>query len=69
MWVAWLNMELILGGFKNTVEKAIKAGVGLPVYNRIIQIFREKENWDLGYEFAKKMLKKFNKDFKAYVSY
>jgi len=36
MWVAWLNMELILDGFKSTVEKAIKAGVGLPVYNRII---------------------------------
>ncbi len=36
MWVAWLNMELILGGFRFTVEKAIKAGVGLPVFNRII---------------------------------
>ena len=42
MWVAWLNMELILGGFKNLVEKAIKSGVGLTVYNRIMEVMREK---------------------------
>ena len=67
MWIAWLNMELILGGLKDTIEKAVKGGVGLTVYNRILEILKEKENWDLGYEFAKKLLKKFNRETKAYI--
>lgn len=36
MWIAWLNMELILGDFMGLVRKAINSDAGLNVYNRII---------------------------------
>lgn len=66
MWIAWLNMELILGDFMGLVKKAIGSDAGLSVYNRIVEILREQEKWDLAFEMAKKMLKKYNKDVKAY---
>lgn len=36
MWVAWLNMELILGDFMGVVKTALESGVGLAIYSRII---------------------------------
>lgn len=66
MWVAWLNMELILGDFMGVVKRAIDSGVGLPIYGRIIEILREQDNWDIAFEMSRKMLKKFNKEIKAY---
>lgn len=36
MWIAWLNMELILGDFLGLVKKAISSDAGLNVYNRIV---------------------------------
>ena len=66
MWISWLNMEVILGGFQETVKKAIESGVGMEVQFRISEILMEQEKYDIGLEFAKKMLKKFNKNPKAY---
>lgn len=68
MWIAWLNMELILGDFLGLVKKAISQDAGLNVYCRIVQILREQDNWDVAFEMAKKMLKKFNTDPRAYIS-
>jgi hypothetical protein len=48
------------------VKKAINEDTGLNVYNRIVEILREQENWDVAFEMAKKMLKKFNNDPRAY---
>lgn len=42
MWVAWLNMELILGDFMGVVKRALESGVGLAIYSRIIEILREQ---------------------------
>lgn len=36
MWISWLNAELILGDLIGTVDRAIKAGAGIPVYCRIL---------------------------------
>lgn len=36
MWIAWLNMELILGDFMGLVKKAVSSDAGLNVYNRIV---------------------------------
>lgn len=36
MWIAWLNMELILGDFMGLVKKAVSSDAGLNVYARII---------------------------------
>lgn len=36
MWIAWLNMELILGDFMGLVKKAVGSDAGLNVYNRIV---------------------------------
>lgn len=60
-------MELILGDFMGLVKKAINEDAGLNVYNRIVEILREQDKWDVAYEMARKMLKKFNKDIKAYT--
>lgn len=49
MWIAWLNMELILGDFMGLVKKAIAADAGLSVYNRIIEILREQDHWDIAF--------------------
>lgn len=68
VWIAWLNMETILGKFEDTVKKAIQAEVGIPVYNRILQILREQGKWELATEIGKKMLKKNNRDPKSYIS-
>jgi hypothetical protein len=38
----------------------------MDVQFRISEILMEQEKWDIGLEFAKKMLKKFNKESKAY---
>ena len=35
MWVAWLNIEVILGGFMETTKEALRNGVGIEVYFRI----------------------------------
>lgn len=35
MWISWLNMEAILGGFMETVKKAMESGVGMEVHFRI----------------------------------
>lgn len=50
------------------VKKAINEDAGLNVYNRIVEILREQENWDVAFEMSKKMLKKFNTDPRAYFS-
>lgn len=60
-------MELILGDFMGLVKKAISSDAGLNVYNRIVEILREQDNWDVAFEMAKKMLKKYNTDPKAYI--
>lgn len=36
---------------------------------RILEILTEQENWDVAIEFGKKMLKKFNNDPRAYISF
>ena len=41
------------------VKKAINEDTGLNVYNRIVEILREQENWDVAFEMSKKILKKF----------
>ena len=40
MWVAWINMELILGDFMGVVKRALESGVGITIYSRIIEILR-----------------------------
>ena len=52
-----------------TVKKAMEGGVGMDVHFRIGQILMEQEKWNIGLEFAKKMLKKFNKEYKAYSQF
>jgi hypothetical protein len=61
-------VELILGGFLELVKKAISADAGLNVYNRIVEILREQDNWEVAFEMARKMLKKYNNEPKAYIS-
>lgn len=39
------------------------------VYFRILEILTEKEQWDVAIEFGRKMLKKFNRDIKAYIHF
>lgn len=69
MWISWINTEQLLGDFPGTVKKAIEANVGQVVYFRILEILTEQENWSVAIEFAKKMLKKFNRDARAYISF
>lgn len=69
MWISWINTEQILGDFAGTVKKAVEANVGQVVYFRILEILTEQENWAVALEFGKKMLKKFNRDPKAYISF
>lgn len=66
MWIAWLNMELILGDFMGLVGRAVAGDAGLGVYGRIVEILRGQDKWDVAYEMARKMLRKYNKDVKAY---
>lgn len=49
MWIAWLNMELILGDFMGLVKKAVNQDAGINVYNRVVEILREQDKWDLAY--------------------
>jgi hypothetical protein len=69
MWISWLNTELILGDFTGTVGKAVENNVGHLVHFRIMEILCEQENWSVAIEFAKKTLKKFNREPKAYISF
>lgn len=69
MWISWINTEQLLGDFTGTVKKAIEANVGQVVYFRILEILTEQENWTVAIEFAKKMLKKFNRDPRAYIAF
>ncbi len=52
-----------------TVKKAIENNVGANVYFRVLEILVEKEEWDVATEFGRKMLKKFNRDIKAYIEF
>lgn len=36
MWIAWLNMEVVLGALTTTIKKALESGVGLKVYMRVV---------------------------------
>lgn len=69
MWISWINTERLLGDFTGTVKKAVEANVGQVVYFRILEILTEEENWTVGIEFGKKMLKKFNRDPRAYIAF
>jgi transcription elongation factor GreA-like protein len=69
MWISWINTEQLLGDFTGTVKKAIEANVGQVVYFRILEVLTEQENWAVAIEFAKKMLKKFNRDPRAYIAF
>ena len=69
MWISWINTEQLLGDFTGTVKKAVEANVGQVVYFRILEILTEKENWAVAIEFGKKMLKKFNRDARAYIAF
>ena len=41
-------MEIILGGFMETVKLAVEQGVGMHVYFRICDIMIEQEMYDIG---------------------
>lgn len=60
-------MELVLGDVMGTVKKAIENNVGAMVYFRVLEILVEQEQWEVAIEFGRKMLKKFNRDIKAYI--
>ena len=62
-------MEMVLGDLMGTVKKAIENNVGSNVYFRVLEILVEKEEWDVAIEFGRKMLKKFNRDIKAYIEF
>lgn len=66
MWIAWINMETVLGDFENTVRKAIEAGASEKIYFRIIDILIEQEKWDVVIEFARAMVKKFATSVQAW---
>ncbi len=63
MWIAWINMELILGDLKGVVVKAIEADVSLKVYSKILEVVTGQEDWEVAISFGRKMLKKFNKEY------
>ncbi len=69
MWISWINTEQILGDFTGTVKKAVDANVGLIVYLRILEILTDQQNWPVAIEFGKKLLKKFNRQPKAYIGF
>lgn len=60
---------MVLGDLMGTVKKAIENNVGSNVYFRVLEILVEKEEWDVAIEFGRKMLKKFNRDIKAYIEF
>lgn len=66
MWIAWINMETVLGDFENTVKKAIEGGASEKIYFRIIDILVEQEKWDIAIEFARAMVKKFATSIQAW---
>lgn len=66
MWIAWINMETVLGDFENTVKKAIESGASQKIYFRIIDILVEQENWKVVIEFARGMVKKFATSIQAW---
>jgi hypothetical protein len=35
----------------------------------VLEILQEQEHWEVALEFARKMLKKFNRDIKAYIEF
>ncbi len=66
MWIAWLNIETILGGFEQTVKKAIEGGASEKVYFRIIDILVEQSKWDVAIEFTRAMVKKFSTNMQCW---
>jgi hypothetical protein len=66
MWIAWINMETILGNFEATVQKAIEAGASEKVYFRILDILAEQDKWEVAIEFSRAMVKKFSTSIHAW---
>ncbi len=69
LWIAWINMETILGNLEGTVKKAIASGVSEKVYFRILEILIAKDNWDIALDFGRAMLRKFQDNLKVWEVY